>query len=347
MTPSLRDVEAVDLFAGPGGWDVAARRLGLEVVGIEIDADACRTRSAAGFHNTVEGDVRRYGPKDWPTATGLIASPPCQTFSLAGKGGGRAVLDEVARVVDAHGRREEVDLTVFADERTGLVLEPLRWVMEALDLERPFEWLAFEQVPFVQPIWDAMAVVLTELGYRVDTGTLLSEQYGVPQSRKRAVLVAHMSKEVRLPAPTHSKYWARTDGKYDPDVKPWVSMAEALGWGSDRESVTSRQQVWEIVEPRVNNQSGTYFDLAWPLDRPSPVIAGRELATMPGANANRFNGRTKSRNDGIRLTAAEAGVLQTFPRDYPWTGTKREIFQQIGNAVPPLMAEAILAEVAR
>lgn len=341
MTPT---VEAIDLFAGPGGWDVAAGRLGMEVVGIEIDPAACATRAAAGLHNTIEGDVRNYHAWEWPTADGLIASPPCQTFSLAGKGGGRAVLDDVARVVEAHGRRED-NLTVFDDERTGLVLEPLRWVMEGIDSGRPFKWLAFEQVPFVQPIWDAMAVVLDDLGYHVDTDTIVSEQYGVPQSRKRAVLVAHLDKEVRIPAPTHSKYWARTEGKLDPDVKPWVSMAEALGWGSDR--TRDRERVVEIVEPRVNNQSGTWFDLAWPLDRPSPVIAGRELATMPGANANRFNGRTKSRNDGIRLTAAEAGVLQTFPRDYPWRGTKRDIFKQIGNAVPPLLAEAVLAEVAR
>ena len=104
-----------------------------------------------------------------------------------------------------------------------------------------------------------------------------------------------------------------------------------------------REAVAAEVEPRVNNQSGTDFDLAWPLDRPSPVIAGRELVTMPGANANRFNGSTKSRNDWIRVTAQEVAVLQSFPADYPWQGNKARQFQQIGNAVPPLLQAAVIA----
>lgn len=66
---------------------------------------------------------------------------------------------------------------------------------------------------------------------------------------------------------------------------------------------------------------------------------------MPGANANRFNGSTKSRNDGIRVTVEEAGVLQSFPHDYPWTGTKTERFQQVGNAVPPLLQAVLTAHL--
>ena len=49
---------AVDLCAGPGGWDVAARDLGMDVSGIEIDAATCRTRRAAGLR-TFEADITR------------------------------------------------------------------------------------------------------------------------------------------------------------------------------------------------------------------------------------------------------------------------------------------------
>lgn len=45
----------------------------------------------------------------------------------------------------------------------------------------------------------------------------------------------------------------------------------------------------------------------------------------------------------IRITAREAGILQTFPADYPWAGNKGQVFSQIGNAVPPLLAGHLLA----
>lgn len=55
----------IDLFAGPGGWDAGVTALGVKVTGIERDHAACETRRAAGLA-TVEGDVRAYGPADFP-----------------------------------------------------------------------------------------------------------------------------------------------------------------------------------------------------------------------------------------------------------------------------------------
>src|SRR5690606_4918407 len=157
--------KAIDLFAGPGGWDVAARDLGLEVLGIEFDHAARETRRAAGLP-TVEGDVRAHRglvarAHDF---AGLIASPPGQTFRA-----GRAALDDVLLGVKTLAARQHFDASVFSDERTGLVLEPLVWALGAIDAGRPFQWIALEQVPTVLPVWEAYAEVLRAEGYSVAT----------------------------------------------------------------------------------------------------------------------------------------------------------------------------------
>lgn len=87
-------MRAVDLFAGPGGWDIAARDLGINVVGIEIDDSACDTREAAGLA-TIRGDVRAYSARQFPFGRANRESPPCPTLSVAGKGSGRRAMDSI------------------------------------------------------------------------------------------------------------------------------------------------------------------------------------------------------------------------------------------------------------
>lgn len=217
--------DAVDLFSGPGGWDLAAKALGLRVIGVESDPAACATRRAAGL-NTVKADVLTLDPLDFAGVDGLIASPPCQTFSTAGKGAGRAALDKVLAAIDevAEGR-DPWDFIEVDDVRTKLVLVPLQWALALMPT-----WIAWEQVPPVLPVWERCADVLRSVGYSVDTGLLTSEQYGVPQTRKRAILVARRNGSASLPEPSHTKY-RKGKPRQDGGLLPWVSMAEALGWG--------------------------------------------------------------------------------------------------------------------
>jgi DNA (cytosine-5)-methyltransferase 1 len=87
-------------------------------------------------------------------------------------------------------------------------------------------------------------------------------------------------------------------------------------------------------------------DAEWCAERPATTIAGRLLVPHPGANANRFNDSTKSRNDGVRISLRDALVLQSFPADYPLFGNATSCCRQIGNAIPPLLAAAVLREAA-
>jgi len=315
-----------------------------------------------------------------------------------------------------------------------LSVHPMRYVAAL----RP-RWVALEQVPAVLPLWQAMAAALRELGYRAWCGILSSEEYGVPQTRKRAILVASLDGPVGPPVPTHQAYVAGRALQDEPDLfgdplPPPVSMADALGWGLPaRPSWTvsggrdafvnadARAHLRDVVlahgaqanattrrhdEPAAtihcsrpgnlrwqlrNNSNanacvrdldepaGTLFfgqranavnwslapagatstmvdprpdsdpahnitgkgTAAWVQDRPSTTVCGDPRIGRPG-HKDRDQGEAQFAQDSVRVTVREAGILQSFPADYPWQGTKTAQYRQCGDAVPPLLAAAIL-----
>ncbi|MFD3591474.1 DNA cytosine methyltransferase [Nocardia sp. NPDC058640] len=322
--PTLpRRADMVDLFAGPGGLDVAARWLGLDVYGFEWDRNACATRSAAGLNDSPH-DVRDFGPHSVPGAWILAGGPPCQTFTVAGSGAGRKALDQVLSYVDRMGDGEDVtgDVAKLDDERTGLVLEPLRWALEAIRDDNPYKVIVLEQVPAVLPVWERMAEILERHGYKVDPGVLRTEQFGVPQTRRRAVLIASLEGVRKLPKPTHRAYRKGVDrAAGDPEQLEWETMDSALGRGYDFQ-VISNYGTGGNPKLRGRRHSG----------QPSSTITGK-------VSRNRLVDST-----GFpvpRLSLAEAGRLQTFPIDYPWSGN--DVAQQIGNAIPPMLALHVLS----
>jgi len=328
--------EAVDLFAGPGGWDIGATRLGLRVVGIERDHAACETRRAAGL-GTVEGDVRAYGPADFPDAADLIGSPPCQPFSVGGKGSGRKALDTVLNLAQMLASRQSIALALkgFDDERTGLVLEPLRWALEAKDAGRPYNTVLLEQVPTVLPVWEAFAGHLRAEGYSVATGRLSAEEYGVPQTRTRAFLVATLHSEARLPQPTHHRYRkGETQVQEAFGLQPWISMADAIGWGmTHRPALT----IAGGPDPSCVGGSGARATLYGERD------AGRWIDCRRIVDADDLPAYRGGRRDTIRVTPEDAARLQTFPAGHPLQGSQTKRYEQIGNAVPCLLAEHVIA----
>lgn len=332
---------AVDLFAGPGGWDALAHELGLRIVGVEWDDDACATRRAAGLP-TVQDDVARLTPATFALVygrpEGVIGSPPCQLFSSAGKGAARKVMAELhAAMRDASRGASDVELArhrralkralreLLREQHThatrawvrgeaermarnvSLVWQPARWVSRL----RP-EWVALEQVPPVLPLWKEMARGLEAQGYRVWCGVLSSERYGVPQTRKRAILLARLGQPVHPPEPTHQAYVPGEPARegeatlFGPGLKPWRSMAEALGWGMTarpsvnvasagaagggprpidggahaREIVQREREAgrWQVGFPRRDDEGGDgYRERDW-RDVEEPAFAVRESA---------------------------------------------------------------------
>jgi DNA (cytosine-5)-methyltransferase 1 len=334
----------VDLFAGPGGLDSAARDLGVPSVGIEWDDNACATRIAEGLE-TWQKDVRDLGPEDFGDANVLAGGPPCQSFSVAGNGAGRQALDQVLGFGRRLAAREPLavirqELEALSDDRTGLVLEPLRWVLQALDHGRPYEAVILEQVPAVLPVWQEFGRILRECGYIVpEPAVLHAEQYGVPQTRRRAILIARWgaakaSEDVglQMPTPTHRRYTRvveQDDNRRLPlmpmgdDILPCVTMGEAL----------KKHRRGQFV---VISNYGTGGD---------PKARGRRNSTEPSATVT-----GKIRRNRIidfqgfelrRFSENEAGLLQTFRDGYKWRGG--DFYQQIGNAIPPRLGMHVIA----
>lgn len=278
----------------------------------------------------MEGDLTTLDPRDFAPVRGLIASPPCQTFSVGGKGAGRRALETVLLCIKAIGAGEwPADLIAqTGDTRTALVLQPLHWALAL----RP-EWLAWEQVPTVLPVWEACAEVLRSEGYHVDTGILSAGQFGVSQVRKRAFLVARRDRPVSLPKPTHSRFHSRHPERLDPGTKPWVSMVDAVGWGYvDRPAPTVMSTSARGGPRGIDGGSGGWRAV---------VAAQKEGRWIPRPGY----GRPGSRGELTTVPIPDLAALQSFPADYPWQGNASEITRQIGNAVPPALGHAVLAEV--
>jgi DNA (cytosine-5)-methyltransferase 1 len=366
----------LDLFAGPGGLDVAGHALDVPSLGIEWDRSACLTRYAAGL-DTLHADVsavRREAFESLPPEINVLAGgPPCQTYSVAGKGAGRQALDEVKKYIErlTAGDSDEAvdkDLSSLTDPRTAMVLEPLRYAIQATRSPnrdgRPYDVIVLEQVPAVIALWRHYATVLREVGlpdgtkYAVTVGVLSTETYGVPQTRSRAVLIARREGLGRpsLPRATHRAYdakgWNRRsedaadqvrqptlDEEPEPlpvddsDLLPWRSMGDAL----EDPVGTHPGRVTPFLVRSNYGSSGNPGRRGVRSDRqPATTVTGRisRFVVFEHLDENILR-------ESARFSMNEAGMLQSFPPDYPWSGTAQA--QQVGNAVPPVFGTHLLS----
>lgn len=377
-------MNAVNAFAGPGGFDLGARALGIEPLGIEIDPTVCATREAAGLR-TLQDDATRLDPHDFPCEL-FIATPPCQAWSMAGTRDGEHDRAEVFRLAAELARQETPTEHEWRHPGSPLTAEPMRWIAAL----RP-RFVAFEQVPPVMDLWNFCADLLRMMGYACWTGRLSAERYGVPQTRLRAILMASRDGHPFPPAPTHQAYAkgepAARQITLEGTLEPWVSMAQALGWDENelvgfprlndvddggeyrardfrpatepafavtekarsaihlRNNAQLRAAIRSVDEPAPTiTGANDWGEREWTYERPSTTVAGDPRIPAPGHKKDGPYPDSPGRMEGsITVTVEEAAVLQGFPRDYPWRGSRTRQHAQIGDAVPPPLARAIIA----
>ena len=355
MTPTV-----VELFAGAGGAALGLQRAGLKHLAcLELDPDACATLRAAGLP-CVEGDVRDpalYDPS-WGGCDLLWSSFPCQAWSNAGKRQGAK------------------------DERNGWP-----WTVDAIDRLQPKWFAAENVVgltnhrggcegaclgPDLCPRAYFERVILEQLRIRfqwVSHQVINASSLGIPQHRRRIIILAGPS-PVEFPKPTHGRPTAQAD-LFGHNLTPWVTVGEALGlvgWGS----ATTRQgsaPAGVMVSADVpacapvaggNALGGLY---GWEkgehpelLDSPSPAVCATEYKGTNGKESTGWTatGGPARASDALwratgrrRLTVEECAVLQGL-EGHPIQGaTLASKYRQVGNAVPPAMAEAVGRSILR
>jgi DNA (cytosine-5)-methyltransferase 1 len=315
-------MRCVELFAGAGGAALGLENAGVEhVVLVERDEETCETlRARFNPEVVVHNDVRNVAWTTFRNIDLMWASPPCQAWSIASH---NSTNDDV--------RGAEADNNGWP------------WVLDAIDGCRP-TWFVGENVASLTYhssegcgdattcpgcYWEYKLLPLFRKRFPwVSHVTLDSADYGVPQRRRRVFLVAGPH-PVAWPAPTH-----RDPGRIQPSLfgysfKPWITIRDALG-----------------LCHREREDDGQPFE-EWRLDLPSPTVTARDVR---GARHQQFDPDKSPMTAADatwrairkrRLTIQEAATLQGFPDDYPWQGTKNSQYRQVGNAVPPPVAQAL------
>ncbi|MGB3676068.1 MAG: DNA cytosine methyltransferase [Candidatus Nanopelagicales bacterium] len=310
---NVQPVTTLDAFAGPGGWAEGSRILQKHrsVLGIEIDPHACASAVSAG-HRRLQADIRSIDPADYPYIKGFKASPPCPTFSASGKRSGlgndyQVILDAVTHAgsheCDCPWSEIEEELGGVEDPRTALAAQTIRFALGLPNLE----WLVMEQVPACEYLWEDVAAELISSGWEsADVFTIDAMDLGMPVRRKRVFLVARRYRCLGGRGVDHPAMV----------FEPRRSMAHALGWGAGHQ-----------IRTRGNRKAtgGNLFSA----DMASWCVTEKARSWC-------------REDDGLRLTSAEAGLLQGFRRDYPWTGSRTRQFGQLADVVCPPVAAAVI-----
>lgn len=340
---------AIDLFAGGGGLTVGLKRAGFNVISaVEIEKNAFATYRAN--HPEVHAyrqDIRTVFGETLKRHSSvgeidLVAGcPPCQGFSS----------------LTSKYRR--------SDPRNKLIVEMSRLIAEI----QP-RTVMMENVPGLvdkgRELFEEFIQQLTSLGYEINWSVLQVADYGVPQNRRRLVLLAGKGFSIQLPMSTHSRTGAK-------GLTTWVTLREVIGSLSLPEPVTiaeanaaggAQKFNWHVIRT-ISSQNLKRLQVVRPgesriklpqdlrpachqnKERGYNNVYGRMAweqvpVTITGGCTTVSKGRFGHPEENRTISIREAALIQTFPMEYifdtPYIDYASDI---IGNALPCDFAEIV------
>ena len=353
---------AISLFSGAGGLDLGIERAGFETVAaVEWDEDAADSMeknapvffpelrevmradlyplaAGAGTGVTTRDILRAggLGPRERPDL--LVGGPPCVAFSKSGfwLDWKRNGIDPAASLLQAYTR-------ILAEAR------PRHFMLENVYA------LTFNNKAS-RPAFTRLLAEIEDAGYNFKWQVLNAADYGVPQARPRLFIVGARKREKlpELPEPTHHGQWERrkTDGGPLPHVTTGEALADLLTTPEPQEVIRGR---WGHLLPEVP-PGGNYLHFTERMGHPDPLFEWRSrywsfllkldpkrpaptIQAQPGPNVGPFHWESR------RLRVPELRRLFTFPDDYVFVGKRNSVQAQVGNSVPPLLAQRVAESI--
>lgn len=327
----IKAVTAIDVFCGAGGLTEGLKQAGFTVIGAiekdEVVADVYRLNHPEVF--LWNKDIRKITCKEIKKALGikkgdldlLAGCPPCQGFSSMRTKNGAYLID---------------------DERNDLVFDMIEIVKDLMPKN-----VMIENVPGLayNPRIKKILSILKSLGYYIDDETVQIHdisKFGVPQRRKRMVLITGFNKKIHFAQPE------KTTGT----VRQTLQNVPSPGTGNDplHDYNVKRSERIEKLISLIPKNGGSRSDLPKKYWLPCHLrypkgfkdVYGRMkwetvAPTITGGCINPSKGRFLHPEENRAITLREALLLQTFPKDYkfPPNIARDRIALMIGNALPP------------
>lgn len=319
-----KELTYIDLFCGAGGFTLGFEKKGFKnLFSVDINSGFCETyRYNFPQHELVmkdiceltDSEIIRFSQSNKIDV--VIGGPPCQGFSIAGNIGRKFIEDPRNRLF-----KEFV--------RVVKIIEPSYFVME--NVARLYNHNNGRTK-------DEIIKDFQDLGYKVECKILNSADYGVPQIRKRVIFIGtKYDQKICFPKKQIDDYisvkeaidtYPKLLSGEESNVPNHIAMTHSEQMLMKMSYVTNGGDRSEIPE-KIRPKSGDVRKyIRYKSDKPSFCVTG-DMRKIFHYEQNRA------------LTVRELAKLQSFPDDFVFKGTKISQQQQVGNSVPPKMAEAI------